>query len=361
MRPEHPLEVVKPKIENRKYVEKPYKDIGQHNISDLTRKDLARHFTPEEIKLLNSDQQGAEFLVQYDQQLEEKLADPGINSEGIEASRRDLQGYLEYLKEGAAGVAAKASETPAGDAALESIPGFKDIAAAKTASKSINLDDVAAEIDRLRAEGKTDTKVSVGKPGDPIEGMEQAQAEKDAADASSAPSETERAADADSLGAVGSSPYAVALTKYKNDLLDLEKKYRGSQWKGILESFKDIDGPEALAKHKEETAAFLRSIGNKNSSKKETAQGSNASGGTTDSNEPTPPTPPKPPKPETVPEKGKGFGVKGMAIGAGLAGVAGYLARGNSGGNSDNDKQLLDMVRGMNPQQLRQILQQIQR
>ena len=140
------------------------------------------------------------------------------------------------------------------------------------------------------------------------------------------------------------------------------KNFRvGSQWKGILESFKDIDGPEALAKHKEETAAFLRVTGKRNSSKGETAQGNNASGGTTDSNEPTQPTPPKPPKPETVPEKGKGFGVKGMAIGAGLAGVAGYLARGNSGGNSENDKQLLDMVRGMNPQQLRQILQQIQR
>ena len=57
MRPERPLEVVKPKIENRKYVEKPIKDIGQYNISDLTRKDLASQFTPEEIKLLNSDQQ----------------------------------------------------------------------------------------------------------------------------------------------------------------------------------------------------------------------------------------------------------------------------------------------------------------
>ena len=333
-----------------------YDTSGMHHPHDTTHAmgQIKTFLKPEEFKMLMADETGASLIDQFIAHSSGVFARNNTPESRAQnsAMKDDIVQYLEHLK-----TPVSEAKPVAGDAALESIPGFEDIAAAKTASKSINLDDVAAEIDRLRAEGKTDTKVSVGKPGDPIEGMEQAQTEVDAA--ASASSEAERAADADSLSAVGSSEYAGALTKYKNDLLDLQKKHPGlKKWKEILKTFNDIDGPEALAKHKEETAAYLRAPGGKSSSKKETAQGTNASGGTSDSNEPTPP---KPPKPETVPEKGKGFGVKGMAIGAGLAGVAGYLARGNSGGNSDNDKQLLDMVRGMNPQQLRQILQQIQR
>ena len=243
--------------------------------------------------------------------------------------------------------------------ASESIPGFEDIAAPKTASKAVDMDAIKAAMDKIVAEKGTTTSVSVGKPGDTIKDMEQAQAEVDSAtaSASSASSATERAADADSLNAVGSSEYGVALTTYKNQLLDLQKKHPSPKWKGILETFDKIRNPEELEKHKVETAAYLRApeVGSSNPPKKETAQGSNASGGTADSNKPSTST-----AETTTPEKGKGFGMKGMAIGAGLAGVAGYMARGNSGGNSPNDEQLLDMVRGMNPQQLRQILQQLQ-
>lgn len=343
-----------------------YDTSGMHHPHDTTHAigQIKTFLKPEEFKMLMADETGASLIDQFIAHSSGVFARNNTPESRAQnsAMKDDIVQYLEHLK-----TPVSEAKPVAGEMASESIPGFEDIAAPKTTSKAIDMDAVKAAMDKMVAEKGTTTSVSVGKPGDTIEGMEEAQAEVDAAaSASSAPLESELKvdpADMDSLSEVGSSDFAADLTKYKQQLLEQEKKYKHSDWKKINDDFKKITTPEELAQHKSDVRYFLNNTKfkttNKPESKKETAKGSNASGGTTDSNKSTPPK--TTPESEKTPEKGKGFGVKGMAIGAGLAGVAGYLARGNSGGNSDNDKQLLDMVRGMNPQQLRQILQQIQR
>jgi len=355
MRPEHLPKPTAPKSAPH------YDTSGMHHPHDTTHAmaQIKTFLKPEEFKMLMADETGASLVDQFIAHSSGVFAKNNTPESRAQNSsmKNDIVQYLEHLK--------TPVEPVAGDRASESIPGFEDITVPKAASKAVDMDAVKAAMDKMVAEKGTTTSVSVGKPGNTIEGMEQAeaQAQADAASsASSAPLESELKvdpADMDSLSEIGSSDFAADLTKYKEQLLEQEKKYKHSDWKKINDDFKQITTPEELAQHKSDVRNFLNNTKfkttNKPESKKETPKGSNDSGGTGDSDKPTP-TSTTPP-----PEKGKGFGMKGMAIGAGLAGVAGYMARGNSGSNSPNDEQLLNMVRGMNPQQLRQILQQIQR
>lgn len=349
-----------------------YDTSGMHHSHDTTHAmgQIKTFLKPEEFKMLMADETGASLIDQFIAHSSGVFARNNTPESRAQnsAMKDDIVQYLEHLK---------TPVEPAGDMASESMPGFEDITAPKTTSKAI-LEAIKAK-SATESEKGTTLDVSSKKPVDPIEGMEQAEADSAAAaaSASSASSDTERAADADSLDAVGSDDYGAALTEYKNQLLELQKKHPGSDWKGINEDFKKIRNLEELAKHKADVSAYLKSPSSSPITNTPKPGGSKTP-------KPTP-TPTGTPTTSTTPvetpaqikireqkekkekddaeaaAKGKGFGIKGMAIGAGLAGVAGYLARGNSGGNSDNDKQLLDMVRGMNPQQLRQILQQIQR